>query len=155
MEIIKDESELKLTIRRTFSYRRELVFETWTNPSHLKQWFSPNKEIRLTIAEVDLCVGGSYKFGFTQPDTPLHVVKGEFKTVIAPEKLVYTWVWDPPIPEAGKVMLVTVDFIDKGDSTEFVLTHERLCDSEVFEKHKTGWCGAIDRLDELFKSRSS
>ena len=70
-----------------------------------------------------------------------------------PEKLVYTWVWekapfdisDWTPPET----LVTVEFLDKGTSTEIVLTHGQFADEHMRGELNQGWNGCLDSLARL------
>jgi uncharacterized protein YndB with AHSA1/START domain len=65
---------------------------------------------------------------------------------VAPEKLVYTWVWEPPNDNAGAETLVTVEFIEKGGATELVLTHERFPNRKTRDRHEHGWAGVLESL---------
>jgi uncharacterized protein YndB with AHSA1/START domain len=60
--------------------------------------------------------------------------------------LVYTWSWEQADHDVGET-LVTVDFNDKGGSTEVVLTHERFPNPEAKEAHEQGWGSCLNRLE--------
>ena len=139
-----------MTIRRTIGASRQRVFEAWTEPAHLKNWWRANPKWSTEIAEVDLKVGGKYRLGMRDPeqDGPF-VCFGEFVEIDPPEKLVYTWSWEAPGMEVGET-LVTVEFIEKGDATELVLKHERFPDAEAAAKHNEGWSGCLNNFAELF-----
>jgi hypothetical protein len=47
---------------------------------------------------------------------------------------------------------VTVEFFDRGDATEVVLTHELFPDAELAAKHNEGWTSCLNRLEGLFTS---
>lgn len=144
--------ENSLTIRRTIRASRQRVFDAWTQPEHLKQWWRANPKWYTEIADVDLRVGGKYRLGMRDPDQDgPFVCHGEFVEVTPPDKLVYTWSWEPPGMDVGKT-LVTVEFIDQGESTEVVLTHERFPDAEATQRHHGGWSGCIDNFVALLES---
>lgn len=130
-----------LRVSRTFSAPRQRVFDVWTNPDHLSQWWGVDKDFSPTIAEVDLRVGGRYRLGMTAPDNSVHIAVGEFREVTPPEKLVYTWSWEQGMPGATEMndTLITIEFIDKGDSTEMILTHELFPTEELRDQHIHGW----------------
>jgi uncharacterized protein YndB with AHSA1/START domain len=135
----------RLVLRRTYPVRRERVFRAWTDPDQLVQWMSPSEGVSTEFAEFDLRVGGRYRIGYRTP-RGLMVVGGVFAHVAVPEKLVYTWVWDPPNEEAGAETLVTVEFHDRGGATELVLTHERFPNPAMRDRHQHGWTGGLESL---------
>ena len=141
--------ETSLQIRRTFPAPRERVFRAWTQPEELKKWWGIADGFSAPIAEVDLRVGGNYRLGMKPPDgdTP-YVCGGTFRELRPPEKLVYTWSWEPPGNDIGET-LVTVEFLDRGGSTEVVLTHELFPNQEARDQHSQGWAGALDQLAKL------
>lgn len=57
-------------------------------------------------------------------------------------ELVYTWRWEAQ-PELGET-LVTVEFLDRGGSTEVLLTHEFFPGAKALERHAKGWSGSLD-----------
>ena len=74
-----------------------------------------------------------------------YVCIGTYREVRAPERLVYTWAWESPSPFDGETV-VTVEFIDRGDATEVVLTHELFSSEEARDEHEKGWNGVLDQL---------
>lgn len=138
------DTQNSLTIRRTINASRQRVFDAWTQPEHLKNWWRADPKWHTEIAEVDFQIGGKYRLGMRDPeqDGPF-VCGGQFIEITPPEKLVYTWSWESPGMDVGET-LVTVEFIDKGEATELVLTHERFPNAETASKHNQGWSGCID-----------
>ena len=122
-------SSLKLT--RTFNAPRSRVFQAWTDPEDLKKWWHLGHGWKLTVADVDLRVGGTYRIGLnsTENDSK-HQVTGIFREVSAPEKLVYTWNVEDP-RAASEQSLVTVEFLERGASTEIVLRHDLLTQKQA------------------------
>ena len=155
-------SETTLRITRKLAAPRELVFKAWTQPEFLSKWWGVRADYTTPIAEVDLRVGGKYRLGMQPPDQdhPL-VIGGIFREVNPPEKLVYTWVWEPQLPETeirseGNVApgetLVTVEFHDVDGQTEIVLTHQFFADQDMRDKHGHGWGGCLDQLARLVEA---
>lgn len=145
-----------LRLSRTFNVSRQKVFEAWTRPDNLRRWWGVAEGYTTPIAEVDLRVGGRYRLGMKAPgDGDLMVVGGVFKEVNPPSKLVYTWAWentDPEGPGAIPETLVTLEFNEKGDATELVLTHEMFPDEESCRMHQMGWSGMLERLGPALES---
>lgn len=130
-----------LRMSRTFPATRQRVFDVWTQTEHLSRWWGVQQDFTPTVVEVDLRVGGRYRLGMKAPDDSLHVAVGEFREVVPPEKLVYTWSWEQGMPGVTEMSdtLVTIEFIDRGDSTEMILTHELFPTEEVRDQHAHGW----------------
>jgi len=68
---------------------RERVFRAWTEPEELKQWWGP-RMFTTPVARIDLRPGGKYFNCMRAPDGKDYCSTGEFREVVAPEKLVYT-----------------------------------------------------------------
>lgn len=143
-------STVTLRLRRTFDASPARVFRAWTTPEEMKQWKGPG-ELTTPVAEVDLRVRGKYRIHMRAPDGTLHRLVGEYRLVQPPEKLVYTWRWEdqPDFPET----LVTVEFLDRGASTELVLTHEFFPTDEARQSHETGWTEALEKLAQVVTQR--
>ena len=137
-----------LSITRTFAAPRERVFQAWTDPEELKKWWGPG-DYTTPSAEVDLKVGGSYRFAMKPPDGEVFYLTGEYREVTAPEKLVYTWRWEGSEDQPEET-LVTVEFRDRGEITEVVVTHEKFRDEEQCHLHEMGWNACLVRLPDLF-----
>jgi uncharacterized protein YndB with AHSA1/START domain len=136
-----------LRITRTYPASRQRVFAAFTEPDLLKQWWGPNG-FSLPRAEVDLRVGGRYRFAMQPPQGDTAYLTGSFKEVNPPRRLVYTWAWES-MPEFET--LVTIEFREAEGDTEVVITQERFSNDEVRQQHAVGWIGGLDRLSEIFR----
>jgi uncharacterized protein YndB with AHSA1/START domain len=139
-----------LQLRRRFRAPRDLVFAAWTEPEKLEQWFRVPGASKPS-ASVDLRVGGDYTIA-GERDGLAGRLAGTFLEVRAPERLVYTFRWEPVLIDAMDTgeTLVTVEFRDLGDQTEVVLVHERLrADREVRGFHEWGWAATMDQLEQM------
>lgn len=150
---LKKDGSLELKMRRKLPFPRELVFEAWLNKEHLMKWMGPTEDINPGFVEVDPQPGGKYRFGFDEKgcSDERSYVHGEYLTIERPTKLVFTWIWEPPLPEAGVTSVVTVEFFETDDGTEMILTHQKFMDAESCEKHRTGWSGTLDKLENYLK----
>jgi uncharacterized protein YndB with AHSA1/START domain len=139
----QEQSELTLEIRRTFAAPRERVFNAWTRSEELRKWFAPGP-LTTAVADVDLRVGGRYRITMRTPEGKEHVVTGTYRVIDPPKRLVYTWRWEDK-PSAGD-SVVTIEFNDRGRSTEVVLRHEGLPNEKEIADHEQGWNGCLDKL---------
>jgi len=139
-----------LEMRRPIRSSREKVFEAWTNPVQLKEWFAVAEGFTTPIAEVDLRVGGRYRLGMKAPgDNPLLIVGGVYREIVQPERLVFTWQWESADPDEPET-LVTVEFQEHNGVTDVRLKHELFTEVALRDKHGEGWAGCLDHLERLF-----
>lgn len=138
-----------LYLKQTFDAPREDVFRAWTEPERLRQWITP-PDTSCPDAEIDLRVGGSYRIAMKRGDLLAYAI-GTYLEVRPPERLIFTWSWEPilaSVLDTGESR-VQVDFHERGASTEVVLTHERLLTEEIREFHHFGWSTGLDQLARL------
>lgn len=78
-----------LTFTRFLDAPPELVFDVWTKAEHLKHWFAP-RTFTTPEAEVDLRVGGRYRFVMRDPQGNDYPCGGEYREIVPARKLVFT-----------------------------------------------------------------
>ena len=131
-----------LTIKRRLNASPAKVYDAWTDPKKIMQWFGPDG-VTMLSAESDPRVGGRYRLIARSPDGETHNVSGVFREVVPNEKLVFTWSW---ISTPERESLVTVLLKEDGGATLLTLTHEQFFDEPARERHQQGWTGALDKL---------
>jgi len=140
-----------LQIRRTFKAPRERVYRAFTDPAEFQRWFRAGDDYKNTGTEIDLKVGGSYRSTMQSPDAEIgNTAVGTYREIKAPEKIVFTLDWEAD-SKMGVDSVVTVEFFDKGEGTEIVLTHELLPDEERKNAHEGGWNKCLDQLDKALR----
>jgi uncharacterized protein YndB with AHSA1/START domain len=138
-------SPTKLVIRRTIDAPQARVFEAWTRPEILQQWFGPS-DVTVPAASLDLREGGSYRIEFQTLGGERLVVAGTFKEIREPERLSFTWSWEEDDDTPSHDTLVTLDFRAAGSSTELTLTHENFASQASRDRHSEGWSETLDKL---------
>jgi uncharacterized protein YndB with AHSA1/START domain len=147
-------TEAILEIRRTFKAPRAKVFAAWTEREQLERWMCrdvPTHDPK--YLELDVRPGGRYAIEIKLPDGVVYLGRGVFREVKPPEKIVFTWAWKRTPDDKKENMqtsesLVTVEFFERGASTEMVFKHEKLSGPESYESHKKGWVGCFEKLAE-------
>jgi uncharacterized protein YndB with AHSA1/START domain len=86
------------------------------------------------------------------PGQEIFYVNGVYQQVLPPEKLIFTWRWEKADMDVGET-LVTLEFNERGDETEVILTHERLPNEAVVNMHLQGWTSMAERLTELLTGK--
>jgi uncharacterized protein YndB with AHSA1/START domain len=81
-------------------------------------------------------------------DGKLVFIEGKFLEMAPPHKLVYTWRWLGAFEQMPETR-VTVEFLAWGEGTEIVLTHENFPDVASWQRHRSGWIAACDRMEGI------
>ena len=140
-------SERELVVTRTFNGPARIVFEAWTKPELLKQWWAPKSTgLSLLSCEADVRVGGEYRFEFGHGASTTMAFFGRYIEVTPHSRLV----WTNDESDVGAVTTVTVE--EKGGRTLLVL-HERYPSKEALDSAIAGMEGGMpeqfEQLDEL------
>jgi uncharacterized protein YndB with AHSA1/START domain len=140
---------VKLVVKKVIKASQKEVFDAWTQPELMKQWYAPG-EMKVPNASADLNIGGAYSVemkGEMGGEQVNPVVSGTYRKIIPNKLISFTWSWqDDPTPET----LVTVQFDAVSGGTEVTLTHDRFGSIEARDKHQHGWLGCLENLSRHF-----
>ena len=135
-------------IARVYDAPRELVFEAWTKPEHIVRWFGPHG-FEVTTHEIDIRVGGRWRFDFRGPDGTVWGNRMVFEKIERPSLLVFEHGSD--IDDDPGRFLVTVTF-DEQSNGKTVVTLRQLHPTAEQRAHVIGF-GAVElgfqTLDKL------
>ena len=112
-------ADRELLITRLLDAPRELVWEVWTNPDHIKNWWGPNGFTN-TIFTMDVQPGGIWDFVMHGPDGTDYKNKSIYKEIVKPERIVFEHI-------TGPHFTTTVTFAAEGKKT--LLTWRMLFDT--------------------------
>jgi uncharacterized protein YndB with AHSA1/START domain len=152
------------TLTRLLDAPRELVFQAWTDPEHLRWFFNDTAATPPEPIEVDLRVGGVWRLKMVINEELEYFTGGVYREIVPVEKLAFFWGASDGWPEIDLDRLedgpvVTVTLNEVGDKTEMIFHVElpdRLSDDDVREWLATGmrdgWGMTIDRLVARFAS---
>ena len=143
-------SEL-LTVTREISAEPEVLFDAWTDPQKLTQWWGP-AGVTCPAASVDLCVGGAYSITNRLPDGRQIIISGEYLAVERSRLLAFTWRLDSDHDDDG-TQTVNVRFVPIEQGTRVVVVHHRIPNEVVRQDHDAGWQGTLDGLREFVARR--
>ena len=111
-------NDRELVLTRVFDAPRELVFEALTTPALLKRWYGP-AGWTLEVCEIDLRVGGAWRYVTRKPDGKAVGQRGVYREIVPGERLVHTESWEDW--DAGE-MLVTTVLTEQDGRTTFTST---------------------------------
>lgn len=137
----------ELVMTRVFDAPQDLVFEVWSEPKHLVNWWGPN-HFALPFCEVDFCEGGSYRFCMRSPEGEDHWVWGTYREIVEPERIVFTWDREDLNGNPRSRSVVTVTFEALGEKTRFTLRQGIFEFADDCAEHKGGWAECLNRLAE-------
>jgi uncharacterized protein YndB with AHSA1/START domain len=144
-----------ISITRTISAPRAIVWRCWTEPELLKQWYCP-KPWRVTQADIDLRPGGRSNTVFEGPAGERHDNTGVYLEVVPMERLTFTDAFSEGfVPKDGAPFMTGyVHLTDAPDGGTRMTWGARHWTAEDTAKHEAmgfheGWSAAAAQLDEL------
>jgi uncharacterized protein YndB with AHSA1/START domain len=149
--VTAQQDELTLEIERVVPAARPVVFAAFTTAAQLANWWGPEG---FTVASLDFepRVGNGYRIEMQPPEGDSFHLVGEFREVDPPERLAYTFVWEPADPDDVET-LVELSFRDLGDSTEVGFTQGVFKTEARRELHRDGWADTFDKLEQFLSER--
>jgi uncharacterized protein YndB with AHSA1/START domain len=133
----------RIQVRRRMPVPREAVYEAWTDQEGLREWMCPGDVISAE-ATLDLRVGGSFRIIMRSKER-VHEHVGTYQVVDPPAKLRFTW---SGLDNSTEITLVTVEFIDRENESELVITHERFTNGDLAQRYEMGWGTIARRLSD-------
>jgi uncharacterized protein YndB with AHSA1/START domain len=116
-------SDREIAMTRIFDAPRRLVFDAHTQAKHLVHWWG-RKGSTLPLCEVDLRPSGGWRFVMRKPNGTEYGFRGEFREIVPPERLVYTFEFEG---YPGHIAITTLTFDEENGKT--TLTSVMLFDS--------------------------
>ena len=111
-------SEREMTITRVFDAPRALVWEAYTSPEHLPHWMLGPPGWTMPVCEMDLRAGGKWRWAWRNLDGQEMEMRGVYKEVVPPERVVSTESWGGDWPETVN----TVTFTEEDGRTTLSIT---------------------------------
>jgi len=148
---VSAQSDREIVMTRVFDAPRNLVFDAYTKPELLKRWLGVFGGYSMPVCEVDLRVGGAYRFVWRGPDGAEMGVRGVYREVVRPERLVHTEKFD----EAwypGESVITTV-LVEQGGKTTLTVTmryeSREARDAVLKSPMESGVAQSYDKLAEF------
>ena len=149
MEQAKLAQKPSLTLSRSYPVAPEKVWRAWTDPEAVKRWWGPGGVQPVSLARLDVRVGGRFRIVFGGAEGKDHEVQGVYKEVVPNRKLVFTWTWPNSTPERESLVTIMFRAVDRGTQLDFL--HEQLFDETVRDNHKRGWSETLDKLAQFLQ----
>ena len=147
-------NDRELVITRIFDAPRETVFKAWTKADLVARWFGP-RDFTAPFCEIDFRIGGKYRICMLSPEGEEHWVEGEYREIVEPELIVFTWNREHSNGEVWSSTIATVTFQEHDDNrTAFTLRQSAFETVPYRDEHGFGWGQSLDRLGEYVEALS-
>jgi uncharacterized protein YndB with AHSA1/START domain len=151
---VTEPSEREIAMTRVFDAPASMVFDAWTKPELLKRWLGVRNGWSFAVCEVDLKVGGAYRFVWRGPDGAEMGMGGVYREIVQPERIVATEKFDDPW-YAGEA-LDTMVFVEQDGKTTVTTTvlyeSQEVRDAVLESGMDRGVAESYDKLDEYLAS---
>jgi uncharacterized protein YndB with AHSA1/START domain len=134
---------------REFNAPRHLVFKAWTTPELIKRWWNAKRGV-VTLAEVDLRVGGKWRWVMMADGGFEVAFHGEYREIAPDERLVYTEVFEGA-PESGALNTMTLAEADGRTTATMLMDFRNQADRDavIASGMEDGLQDALDLLEEV------
>jgi uncharacterized protein YndB with AHSA1/START domain len=142
-------SDRELVITRTFDAPRRLVFEAMTTPEHVRHWYGPRR-LTMTVCEIDLRVGGSWRYVVRDPDGNELGFSGVYREIVPPARMVTTEGFEG-MPGHEHIATLTLDEHHGRTTLTNTLLYQSVEDRDghIQSGMEPGMRETLDRLAEL------
>jgi uncharacterized protein YndB with AHSA1/START domain len=141
----------EIVMTRSFNSPRKLVFDAFTKPELVKQWLLGPPGWSMPVCEIDLRVGGSYRYVWRKAGVPDMGMGGVYREVVAPERIVCTEKFDRAwYPGQAIGTLALVEQAGKTTVTQTVLYESQEARDGILKSGmEKGVAASYDRLADL------
>ena len=143
----------QILITREFDAPRHLVYKAWTTPELVRRWWPANRG-EMTVAEIDLRVGGAWRYVMVTPDGLEVAFHGEYREIVPEERIVSTEVYEA-MPEGEALNTLTFADSEAGRTTVTLLVEHASRehrDAHVNSGMEDGLQDALDLLEQVARS---
>jgi uncharacterized protein YndB with AHSA1/START domain len=145
----------QILITREFDAPKHLVWKAWTTPELVKRWWHANRG-EMTVCEIDLRVGGSWRYVMVTPDGFEVGFHGEYREIVPNERLVSTEVYEgiPDAEEHAAIDILTLTEVGERTILAVLVEHptKEGRDAHINSGMEAGMQDAMDLLEGVASS---
>ncbi|MQA01015.1 MAG: ATPase [Dehalococcoidia bacterium] len=150
--VVSTPSDTEIVLTRTFAAPAAVVFEAWTTPEHVRNWWGLRNS-QMVVCEIDLRVGGRWRYVTRESDGTEVAFNGEYQEIDAPTRIVNTEVFEM-FPDNGS--LITNTFEERDGQTTLTQTcvyeSREVRDMVIESGMEDGADQSMDRLEEVIQT---
>jgi len=141
-------SDREIVMTRVVNAPRRLVWDAWTKPEHLPHWMLGPAGWTMPVCEIDLRPGGAWHFLWRKSDGSELEMRGAYKEIAPPERLVSTESWGGDWPETLNTLILTEKDGKTTISQTVLYPSKEARDAATKTGMKDGVSESYDRLAE-------
>jgi uncharacterized protein YndB with AHSA1/START domain len=145
-------TDTQILITREFDAPKELVYEAWTTPELVRRWWSGERG-EMTVAEIDLRVGGTWRYAMVATGGMEVAFHGEFREIVPNERIVSTEAYEgiPDADEHASLNTLTLTEVDGRTTLTILVEHpsKQGRDMHIESGMEGGMQEAMDRLERV------
>jgi uncharacterized protein YndB with AHSA1/START domain len=144
--------DTQILITREFDAPARLVYRAWTEPELVRRWWSGDRG-EMTSAEIDLRVGGTWRFVMTANGGFEVAFHGEYREIVPAERMVWTEVFEG-MPDAAALTTITFTEAEGLTTVRMLVQHasQEHRDAQINSGMEDGLQEALDQLEEVARS---
>ena len=139
-----------LSITRVIKASPEKLFDAWTDPRLLLQWWGPEGTTTPEYA-FDVKVGGAWRTVMVDAAGDRRVCSGAYTVLERPNRLAFTWGWLQPDGMRGHETVVDVRLSRVEGGTRMALTQKTFATAAQTGFHNQGWRSSLNKLERMFE----
>jgi uncharacterized protein YndB with AHSA1/START domain len=157
--LTKDTGKLKvaaagdreIVMTREFNAPKTMLFEAWTKPELVKRWLAGPEGWTMTACEIDLHVGGSYRYEWTHRNGQRMGMGGVYREIVPAERIVATEKFDESWYPGGAIVTTSLNEKSGITTVETKVTYDshEARDGVLRSPMETGVAASYDRLETL------
>jgi len=152
MLTITTPTDREIVMSRDFDAPRSLLFDALTNLALLKRWFGLFGGWALSVCEIDLRVGGPFHFVWRNAEGASMGIRGVYREIVVPERIVHTEVFDG-YPSEAITTTVLIEHAGRTTLTSTILYESReIRDAVLKSGMERGVKASYENLDRLLQS---
>lgn len=146
-------TDTEIVITREFDAPKRLVYRAWTTPELIRRWWA-GKRGEVTLAEVDLRVGGAWRYVMIASGGFEVAFHGEYREIVPEERLVYTEIFEgAPEPGADEAVVNTVTLAEVDGRTTMTMVSrtpsKEIRDMIIGSGMEAGMQEGMDLLEQI------
>jgi len=145
-------ADTDILITRTFQAPADLVYEAMTTPEHVRRWWGAGHG-EVTTCDIDLRVGGAWRFVLTQPDGSEVAFSGEYLELDPPGRTVHTERYEA-VPAPPSTITTSYDEHDGATTMRALCRYDskETRDAVIASGMETGMNSSYDAIDALLET---
>jgi uncharacterized protein YndB with AHSA1/START domain len=137
---------------RVLDAPRRLVFDALTSPEHVPHWLLGPEGWTMPVCEIDLRPGGEWHFVWRGPDGTEMEMRGVYREIVPPERVVNTESWGGEWPETLNTVVLSEEEGKTTLTSTVLYPSKEARDAALATGMEEGWSASYERLDGYLRT---